>query len=76
MASDSLEMVTVTNYETAVTSIKDAKAGMMEWMNNFKAPADEATFEEKMAFYQEEMKKVTVVMEDINTSLATGEEMK
>jgi len=45
-------------------------------MNNFKAPADEATFEEKMAFYQEEMKKVTVVMEDINTSLATGEEMK
>lgn len=76
MASDSIAMVTVTNYETAVTSIKDAKAGMMEWMNNFKAPADEATFEEKMAFYQEEMKKVTVVMEDINTSLATGEEMK
>tara|TARA_R110002049_G_scaffold197096_1_gene366760 strand:+ start:452 stop:895 length:444 start_codon:yes stop_codon:yes gene_type:complete len=76
MATDSIAMVTVTNYESAITSINNAKSGMMEWMNNFKAPADEATFEEKMAFYEEEMKKVTVVMEDINSSLATGEEMK
>lgn len=76
MATDSLAMISVTNYETAITSIKEAKAGMMEWMNNFKAPNEEATFEEKKAFYDEEMKKVTVVMEDINASIAAGEEMK
>ncbi len=77
LMSDSAAMATqLTTYDNAITAINDAKSGMMEWMNTFKAPADEASFEEKMAFYQEEKEKVITVMEDINASLENGATLK
>ncbi len=77
LMSDSTAIATqLTTYDNAITAINDAKSGMMEWMNSFKAPADEASFEEKMAFYQEEKDKVITVMEDINASLENGAALK
>ncbi len=76
LAVDSSAMVMVAEYETAINNINSAKAGMMSWMNNFTAPSEEATFEEKMTFYKSEMEKVTTVMENINSTISTAEEMK
>lgn len=76
MAADSVAMVKVADYERAINNLNSAKAGMMSWMNNFTSPSEEATFEEKITFYKSEIEKVNTVMENINSSISTAEEIK
>ncbi len=76
MASDSNFAATATQYQTAITSLEEVKGGMMEWMNNFAAPADEVAHEEKMTYLEEEKVKVAAVNEKMDASVAAAKELK
>tara|TARA_R110002050_G_scaffold181709_1_gene315195 strand:+ start:445 stop:888 length:444 start_codon:yes stop_codon:yes gene_type:complete len=76
LASDSLTAVSIASYEVAIANIGSAKAEMMNWMNNYAEPAEDATFEEKKAFYLAEQEKVNAVMNDINANIAASKEVK
>lgn len=76
MASDSNFAATATQYQTAISSLEEAKAVMMEWMNNFAAPADEVAHEEKMTYLEAEKVKVVEVNDKMDASIATAKELK
>ena len=57
----------------AITDLRQADDGMMDWMAQFKEPGEEVANEEAMAYLEEEKKKIVAVDEAIDESLSQGQ---
>jgi len=68
--SDSLSIV----MKNAATDLDVANESMMVWMRNYE-PNFEGTEEEQRAYFEEQKKGIQKVKEDMEQSLATGEEI-
>lgn len=58
---------------TAITDLRKADDGMMDWMANYKAPEKGADVDESMAYLEVEMKSITEVDLEIDKSLKNGQ---
>ncbi len=58
---------------SAITDLRKADDGMMDWMANYKAPTEEADIEESMQYLEAEMERIKEVDREIDKSLENGQ---
>ena len=74
-AKDTIRRLEKQQYDSLLTSLKEAEAGMMDWMNHFDGELKSKSEAEKLMYLQAEKIKIEEVRKRTATSLSRAEHL-